>query len=37
VCVVAVACGIFLFHVYVMDLNVFWARATRFLAKRFVW
>jgi len=36
VCVIAVACGIALFHVYVMDLNVFWARATRFLAKRFV-
>jgi len=35
-CVVAVACGVFLFHLYVMDLNVFWARATRFLAKRFV-
>ena len=36
VCVIAVACGIALFHLYVMDLNVFWARATRFMAKRFV-
>lgn len=34
--VIAVACGLLVFHLYVMDLNVFWARATRFVAKRFV-
>jgi uncharacterized protein involved in exopolysaccharide biosynthesis len=31
----AIAAGIVAFHLYVMNLEVFWARATRFLAKRF--
>jgi uncharacterized membrane protein len=31
-----IACGILAFHLYVMNLEVFWARATRFLAKRFI-
>ena len=30
-----IAAGIVAFHLYVMNLEVFWARATRFLAKRF--
>ena len=28
--------GVVAFHLYVMNLEVFWARATRFLAKRFI-
>jgi len=31
----AIAAGIVAFHLYVMNLEVFWARATRFVAKRF--
>jgi len=33
--VAAIAIGIIAFHLYVMNLEVFWARATRFLARRF--
>jgi uncharacterized protein involved in exopolysaccharide biosynthesis len=32
----AVACGLLAFHLYVMPLEVFWARAMRFVSKRFV-
>jgi uncharacterized protein involved in exopolysaccharide biosynthesis len=31
-----VGCGVIAFHLYVMNLEVFWARATRFLANRFI-
>ena len=33
--VVAIVLGVIAFHLYVMNLEVFWARATRFLARRF--
>lgn len=32
----AIACGLLAFHLYVMPLEVFWARATRFVANRFI-
>ncbi|MFW6147904.1 MAG: hypothetical protein ACOC6B_05885 [Thermodesulfobacteriota bacterium] len=34
--VAAIAAGIAAFHLYVMNLEAFWARATRFLSKRLV-
>jgi uncharacterized protein involved in exopolysaccharide biosynthesis len=36
VVLLVVACGLLAFHLYVMDLEVFWARATRFVAKRMI-
>ncbi|NIS71275.1 MAG: hypothetical protein GTO12_20745, partial [Proteobacteria bacterium] len=35
-CFLLITCGILAFHLYVMNLEVFWARGMRFVAKRFI-